>query len=76
MLRPDEIPSEKWELPPIVTPNGEYFGPRHRPRQGRIDPGGWHPGMPFGRSAWDEYRLTRCRNESRRVAFAGSDGVD
>jgi hypothetical protein len=56
MLGLAETPSSKWELPPIVTPNGERFGPRHRPHPGRIDPGGWHLGMPHGSEAWDNYR--------------------
>jgi len=62
MLGLDETPSSKWELPPIVTPSGERFGPRHRPHPGRIDPGGWHPGMPHGPEAWDNYRRASHRS--------------
>ncbi len=61
MLGPNEIPSDVWELPPIVMPNGEVFGPRHLPQPGRVDPGGWHPGMLYGRQAWDAYKLERHR---------------
>ncbi|AXN46817.1 hypothetical protein DSM43518_02124 [Mycobacterium marinum] len=69
MLGPDQIPSEKWDLPPTVTPSGERFGPRRRPRPGRMDPAGWHPGMPYGRQAWDQYRLESHR--TRALVGAG-----
>lgn len=62
MLGPDETPSSKWELPPIVTANGERFGPRSRPQPGRSDPGGWHAGMPYGREAWEDYKRRLRRN--------------
>lgn len=60
----DETPSTKWELPPFVTPRGEQFGPRSRPMPGRADPAGWHPGMPYGTEAWDNYRRTASRRGS------------
>jgi hypothetical protein len=56
MLGPDESPSIRWELPPNVMTRGGRFGPRRRPHPGRIDLGGWHPGMPYGPEAWDNYR--------------------
>ncbi len=61
MLDPDEAQSGKWPLPPTVTPSGEHFGPRRRPQPGRSDPGGWHPGMPYGHQAWDDYRVNHHR---------------
>ena len=62
MLGPDEAPSSRWELHPIVTAGGQHFGPRRLPHPGRIDPGGWHPGMPYGAEAWDNYRRASLRN--------------
>jgi hypothetical protein len=62
MLGPDEALSSKWELPPIVTASGEHLGLRSRPNRGRIDPAGWHPGMPYGAEAWESYRRSPSRN--------------
>ncbi len=65
MLAADEpTASGKWELPPVVTPRGESFGPRQRPQRGRTDPGGWRSGMPYGHQAWESYRR-RDRQETQ-----------
>jgi len=62
MLGPDEAPPTKWDLPSIVTARGEHFGPRNRPQRGRIDPGGWHPGLPYGPEAWGACRRAPSRD--------------
>ncbi len=58
-LGPGQAPWDVWDLPPAVgvgpTGHSESFGPRHRPVNGTPDPGGWHPGMPYGQKAWEAY---------------------
>jgi hypothetical protein len=51
----NKAPQDKYALPPVIAPNGEYFGPRNRPVNGHPDEGGWLPGMPYGLKAWEEY---------------------
>jgi hypothetical protein len=59
-IGPKENIWDIYDLPP-VTVDGEEYGPRHHPMNDVPDPGGWRPGMPYGKQAWDDYKHKESR---------------
>ena len=57
-IGPKEDIWDIYDLPPTVVGRQQY-GPRHRPINDVSDPGGWHPGMPYGKQAWANYKRSQ-----------------